>query len=46
MDVICFLANVRQCNISYSVVNVQLCFYIFEMYYDISFLPARVASNL
>ena len=25
-DILCFSANVRQCNIAYSVLHVQLCF--------------------
>ena len=38
MEVILFLADVRQCNIAFSVVHVQVI-------YNISFVPARVAAN-
>ena len=45
MEILCFSSNVRQCNITHSVVHVQLCFYIFSIYSNISFVPARVAAN-
>ena len=40
MVVICFSANVCQCNIAYSIVHVQLCFKSFFINYYISFLLA------
>ena len=45
MEMICFSTNVRQCNIAYSTVHVQLCLQIFLVYYYISFLSARAAVD-
>ena len=40
MEILCFSADVHQCNIACSVVHVHLFIY----YYD-SFLPTRVAAD-
>ena len=47
MEIVCFSASVRQCNIIVSVnVHVQVCFKPFLfIYYYISFLLARVAAS-
>ena len=31
MEIVCFSANVRQCNITFSVVHVQLCINYFDL---------------
>ena len=47
METTCFSANVRQCNLAYNAVRVQLCFQIFFYLLLFCFLagPATVADN-
>ena len=40
MEVVCFLANVRKCNIARSVVHVEHCFQVLFVYYYISLFLA------
>ena len=45
MEILCFSANIQQCNIAYSVAHVQVCFKSFFICYQISFLQAMVAAT-
>ena len=44
MEIICFAANVRQCNIAHSVVHVQVCFQIVFICYYFSLIFANSQS--
>ena len=41
----CFLANVRECNIAYSIVHEQLCFLIFIAYYILLYFFLNCTHN-